>query len=68
MPNFKMTSKRTFCGVKYKQGIVQDLIEKFQIVGRVGVRIVRLKNILSQQRSIQRNRLIADISDALKEQ
>jgi len=67
MPNFKMTRRGPFSGVKYKQGIVQDPNRKISDCwSAVGVSIVRLKNILSQQRSIQRNRLIADISDALK--
>lgn len=67
MPNFKMTRKGPFHGVKYSQGLVHD--PNGQILAcwsAIGVNVLGLRNVLSQQTNFIRCRLIVIIPNALK--
>ncbi len=67
MPNFLMTRKGPFHGIKYKQGIVQDPRGKISDCwSAIGNNVLGLRNVLSQQSNITRGRIIADTTNVLR--
>jgi len=67
MPNFKMTRRGCFNGIKFKHGIVYDPNGQILACWAAGGKeVIQIKNYLLQQADVHRRRIIADIPDELR--